>query len=592
MGAAGVDRWLYPTDRGLYCEPGSFFIDPARAVDRAVITHGHGDHARPGHAAVLATRETIEIMKVRYGAECARALRAASAGRRASTSTASACVSYRPATSSARPRSCSTGTASAPSSPATTSARPIRPARRSSSCRAISSSPRRPSALPVFRHEPAETEVATAARLAWPPIPSARICSASTASANASASSRSLRQAGYDAPIYLHGALVELCELYEASRYRSRRAAAGRRPTNRERSRAPWCCVRPLPSTTAGRGASPIPLPAFASGWMRVRAAPASAASSCRSSSPIIADWPELLDTIDETGAEEVWVTHGREDALVLPARPHGPQGARAGARRLRGRGRLIGAVRRTARPADDDAARNGKLRLLADYFRATPDPDRGFALAALTDGLPLASAHAPRALPSIIEPHVDPVLYRLSRDYVGDTAETVSLLWPDRRDKRASPRLARSGRRAQRIAPRANFAPVLGACSTGSTSKGAGRCSSSSAAPCASASRRGSPRRRSRRHGGREVDEIEEVWHALEPPYADLFAWLEGSGPRPDPGRQADVPAGDAGASDRGGRLGRARSARGRGRMEMGRHPRADRRRRRRRARLLARRR
>ncbi|MBC7833131.1 MAG: DNA ligase-associated DEXH box helicase, partial [Hyphomicrobium sp.] len=41
MGAAGVDKWLYPTDRGLYCEPGGFFVDPARAVDRAIITHGH-----------------------------------------------------------------------------------------------------------------------------------------------------------------------------------------------------------------------------------------------------------------------------------------------------------------------------------------------------------------------------------------------------------------------------------------------------------------------------------------------------------------------------------------------------------------------
>src|SRR6478672_6871836 len=66
-----VDTWLYPAEAGLYCEPGNFYIDPHRSVERAVITHGHGDHARSGHGAVLATRETIEIMKVRYGAECA-----------------------------------------------------------------------------------------------------------------------------------------------------------------------------------------------------------------------------------------------------------------------------------------------------------------------------------------------------------------------------------------------------------------------------------------------------------------------------------------------------------------------------------------
>src|SRR5215831_12453192 len=58
--------WLYPTPRGLYCEPGEFYIDPAVAVPRAVITHGHGDHARPGHRAALATPETLAIMRARF----------------------------------------------------------------------------------------------------------------------------------------------------------------------------------------------------------------------------------------------------------------------------------------------------------------------------------------------------------------------------------------------------------------------------------------------------------------------------------------------------------------------------------------------
>src|SRR5262245_60707195 len=64
-------RWIYPTPKGLYCEPGDFFIDPARPVDRAIITHGHGDHARTGNLAVMATPETVEIMKVRYGPDSA-----------------------------------------------------------------------------------------------------------------------------------------------------------------------------------------------------------------------------------------------------------------------------------------------------------------------------------------------------------------------------------------------------------------------------------------------------------------------------------------------------------------------------------------
>jgi DNA ligase-1 len=75
-------------------------------------------------------------------------------------------------------------------------------------------------------------------------------------------------------------------------------------------------------------------------------------------------------------------------------------------------------------------SSRNAKLDLLVAYFRTTPDPDRGIALAAMTDGLNLRLPFR-RLVAEMLEPHVDPVLFKLSRDYVGDTAETVSLLWP-----------------------------------------------------------------------------------------------------------------------------------------------------------------
>ena len=75
--------------------------------------------------------------------------------------------------------------------------------------------------------------------------------------------------------------------------------------------------------------------------------------------------------------------------------------------------------------------SRNGKLALLEQYFRATPDPDRGWALAALTDGLPLRFPMR-RIISDLMAARIDPVLFKLSRDYVGDTAETVALLWPD----------------------------------------------------------------------------------------------------------------------------------------------------------------
>src|SRR5579884_1404223 len=61
------DTWLKVTPDGLFCEPGGFFIDPVRPVDRAVITHAHADHARPGHRHVLASAETLALMRVRMG---------------------------------------------------------------------------------------------------------------------------------------------------------------------------------------------------------------------------------------------------------------------------------------------------------------------------------------------------------------------------------------------------------------------------------------------------------------------------------------------------------------------------------------------
>src|SRR5579871_863476 len=75
--------------------------------------------------------------------------------------------------------------------------------------------------------------------------------------------------------------------------------------------------------------------------------------------------------------------------------------------------------------------SRNGKLKLIADYLAVTPDPDRGWALAALTGGLDFPAVK-PATIRNLLMERVDPVLYALSRDYVGDTAETASLLWPE----------------------------------------------------------------------------------------------------------------------------------------------------------------
>src|SRR5678815_4325869 len=78
--APRAESWLRVTPAGLYCEPGGFHIDPVQPVDRAVVTHGHSDHARPGHRRVLATAETIAIMRQRYGDEAGGAAQAAAYG--------------------------------------------------------------------------------------------------------------------------------------------------------------------------------------------------------------------------------------------------------------------------------------------------------------------------------------------------------------------------------------------------------------------------------------------------------------------------------------------------------------------------------
>src|SRR5260370_38964552 len=82
IAARRPENWIRTTPAGLYCEPGGFHIDPIRPVARAVVTHGHSDHARPDNEHVLATAETIAIMRQRYGERAAGALQSVRYGER------------------------------------------------------------------------------------------------------------------------------------------------------------------------------------------------------------------------------------------------------------------------------------------------------------------------------------------------------------------------------------------------------------------------------------------------------------------------------------------------------------------------------
>jgi DNA ligase 1 len=175
---------------------------------------------------------------------------------------------------------------------------------------------------------------------------------------------------------------------------------------------------------------------------------------------------------------------------------------------------------------------RNSKISLLAEYFQTTPDPDRGYALAALNDKLALG-LQGRKLLLELSQLHISEDLYRLSRDYVGDSAETLSLIWPDRSSAEA-PRLAHviaqikqqpKNEMFQLIAHWLDNLDVNGRWAllkllTGAMRTGvSGRLSKLALAQAFD----------------KDVEQIEQIWHGLKPPYIEFFAWLENRADVPD---------------------------------------------------------
>lgn len=328
------DTWLRVTPAGLFCEPAGCFIDPARPVERAIITHGHSDHARPGHAAVLATPETLAIMRARMGEAAAGtiqqqlrygeeirlgevAVRLAPAGHvlgsaqvvlewRGSRAVVSGDYKRQPDATCApfEPVPCDVFVTEATF------------------------------ALPVFRHPPPEQEVVKLLRsLAL--FPERTHVVGCYALGKCQRLITLLRAAGWDGPIHLHGAQQPLCRLYEALGV----PLGELRPaTVANKAELKGAIVLAPPSAIADRWARRLaePVTAVASGWMRVR----QRAKTRGVELPMIisdhADWDDLNRTIDEVGAPEVWVTHGREDALIHAL---GLRGIRGRALHLVGRG-------------------------------------------------------------------------------------------------------------------------------------------------------------------------------------------------------------------------------------------------------------
>lgn len=325
------ESWVRPTPQGLYVEPGDFFIDPTRPATRAVVTHGHGDHARPGNARVLATDGTLAIMRARYGEDAGGTLQAARYGETIRVGEVD--VRFVPAghvLGSAQivleHRGCRVVVSGDYKRRRDPTCEPFEP----QTCDVFVTEAT--FGLPVFTHPDDALEIARLLDSVRRNPERAHLVGV-YALGKCQRVIRLLREAGWDAPLYLHGALAALCGVYE-------RCGVKLGPlhpvTELGKQELGGSIVLAPPSALADRWSRrlPDPLAVAASGWMRIK----QRAKQRGVELPLVisdhADWPELLRTFDDVRAPEIWVTHGQEDALVHAA---GAKGIRARALRLVG---------------------------------------------------------------------------------------------------------------------------------------------------------------------------------------------------------------------------------------------------------------
>jgi len=317
---------LLPTPAGVYCKIGGFHIDPTQPVDKAVITHGHSDHARAGHGAVLATQETLDLMLLRYGTNFAASTQAIRYGE--TVTLGGARVTFHPAghvLGSAQIAVEANGLRVVASGDYKNVVDPTCVAFELVRCDVFITEAT--FGLPIFRHGNAEAEIAKLLRsVALFPDRAHLVGAYSLGKAQRVIAL--IREAGYDQPIYLHGAMEKITRYYE-----SRGIDLGRFELASAANKAELADTITLcpPSTLKDLWSRrfPDPVTCFASGWMRVRAR----ARQHLVELPLVisdhADWDGLTATIAATGASDIWVTHGQEEALVhwsvtrgLQARP------------------------------------------------------------------------------------------------------------------------------------------------------------------------------------------------------------------------------------------------------------------------------
>ncbi len=311
MGMTNAAQWIEPHPHGIYIKPADAWIDPSRPVSRALVTHGHADHARGGHETVWATPETLAIMGLRYGVTSGQAISYGDGFELGGVQ-----ISYHSAghvlgsaqilMEYAGERVVATGDYKRRADP---------------TCAPFEVVPcdvfitEATFGLPVFRHPDTANEIdkLLSARTA---NPDRCILVGAYALGKAQRVIGELRKTGYRHPIFLHGALEKMCHLYQTLGV-DLGDIRSVMDTKKDDMRGAIILAPPSALNDRWSRRLPDPLTAMASGWMRVR----QRARQRNVELPLImsdhADWDELTQTIKDVAPSETWVTHGREDALV-----------------------------------------------------------------------------------------------------------------------------------------------------------------------------------------------------------------------------------------------------------------------------------
>jgi putative mRNA 3-end processing factor len=309
---ARLGSWIEPFPEGIYIKPADAWVDPNTPKPRALVTHGHADHARGGHGEVWATPETLAIMECRYG--CEHAAHAMAYGE--VTRLGEVEISFVPAghvlgsaqivLDHAGERVVISGDYKRRPDPTCAPFEPV-------PCDIFVTEAT--FGLPVFRHPDTGSEI-DRLLLRLHENPERCVLVGAYALGKAQRLIMELRGRGHHDPIYIHGALQRLCDLY-----REHGVDLGdlRPATEAKKDALKGRIVIAPPGALNDRWSRrlPDPITAMASGWMRVR----QRARQRNVELPLIvsdhADWDELTDTIAELAPKEVWITHGREDALM-----------------------------------------------------------------------------------------------------------------------------------------------------------------------------------------------------------------------------------------------------------------------------------